>query len=183
MFSDLQETRLRLGSGSASITGLVPPPSFYLPQEPISHVWSTDDPFAGRRSRNSAAQRAGLAYQRKVGRYLESSRKDWILLVGPWLAYSDLGSRRRFCQPDFILDCGGGLAVVVEVKLRWTPLAWWQLKKLYLPVLSATKKWQTIIPLCISRSFDPAEPAPEVPYFCDDIFDARPDSFNLLVVR
>lgn len=57
------------------------------------------------------AQKAGLAYQRRVGKFLTlwSSSLGWELLDGPWLVGP--------CQPDFLLVSPSGCVLVVEAKL------------------------------------------------------------------
>jgi hypothetical protein len=157
----------------------------YLPQGEIHNAWREDPLRNAPHPKRTPAQKAGLAYQKKIGKFLASpGPSSWRVLEGPWFAFVDDSPRRHYCQPDFLVDCGGGLALVVEVKYRWTPTAWWQLRKLYLPVVARARAGVELIPLCITRSFDPAEGVPsEEPHFCDDLFDAKPDRFNLLVVR
>lgn len=71
--------------------------------------------------------------------------------------------------------------MVVEIKLRWTADAWWQLRKLYLPVLNAAYPAATFIPLVICRSFDPAIAIGEKVRLCDSVLDLDADAFNVLV--
>jgi hypothetical protein len=104
---------------------------------------------------------------------------------GPWFAFTDSSSRRHYCQPDFLLfDEANSFGVVVEVKTRWTDAAWWQLEKLYVPVLQRVFPHLSLLRLCICRSFDPSIPLPEgAVHFCSDLMDAKPSLFNVLVVR
>jgi hypothetical protein len=176
----------RLGSGTAKASAPLPPDNLYLPLLGVSAAWQSEEqPYAGRRTRNSAAQRAGLAYQRRVGEFLAGRDSNWRVLSSPWFAYCDWGGgKRRYCQPDFILaDDSNSTAVLVEVKIRWTPAAWWQLEKLYLPVVRASKRWENLLLLCISRGYDPAIPAPAEPHFVDDVYQCKPEQFNLLIFK
>lgn len=162
------------------------PDSIFLPNSPIVSAWKTSEaPYAGTRSKMSAAQRAGLAYQKRVGKFLQPLAVGaWVVSSGPWFVYCCGSGPRRYCQPDFLLlDATNRTMVVVEVKIRWTDIAWWQLRKLYLPVLEVVFPEWTFITLCITRSYDPAVSIPEPVNLCSDLFDSRPDAFNLLVHR
>lgn len=186
----------------------LPPPPAYLKLPPSDIHWAhrtSETPHANKRSRRSPAQRAGLAYQRKVEEYLTVSRRGGALDVGPWFVYSCHDRVRRYCQPDVLIlrpgGAEGGISsplpaegphakrasaasiTVCEIKLRWTPDAWWQLRKLYLPVLRAASPAATLIPLVICRSFDPALPQGEPVRFVDNEEEASPDAFNVLVLR
>lgn len=55
----------------------------------------------------------------------------------PWLHFrSESSEKWRWCQPDGLLvDIERGIITCVEVKYSHTENAWWQVRKLYLPVL------------------------------------------------
>lgn len=154
-----------LGRKAGPDIGALPPsPSYirYIPQGEVTNGWPhAEDPFIGRRVRRSAQQRAGKAYEKRVAQFLYRSAWAGAVLHSPWFAYTDAGASVRFCQPDFILDKGRGQeAIVVECKLRWHPDAWWQLTRIYLPVLRWALPGRELIPLCICGSYDPSIPAP-----------------------
>lgn len=131
-------------------------------------------------ARRSGAQKAGLAYQRKVGAYLELVLGRAAVTSGPWFHYSSDASGRNYCQPDFLV--ADVLEVlVVEVKLRWTTDAWWQLRRLYLPVVAKAFPDRRVILLCITRSYDPAARIPEEVTFVDSPQEAVADAFNVMV--
>lgn len=169
--------------GSSVLRSFTPPPALYLPQSVVA-AWESENPYHGKRSKRTPAQRAGLAYQKRIEKFCTSRDGQWVVRCGVWYCYCDVNGRRRYCQPDILLlDHQNRCAVVVEVKLRWTSDAWWQLQRLYIPVLRRALQEWTLIPLCITKSFDPAIPAPEEVRFCDDLFDSSPGAFNLMVVR
>lgn len=174
----------RLGGDKDSIT-LLPNPRIKLPVGEVTHAWQEkSSPFGERRDKPSAAQRTGLRYEEKIAKYLASIVPPaWKLLRSPWFAYCDGRPGRHYCQPDIVLDWHGGFAIVVETKIAWTSDAWWQLRDLYLPVLASTKRWEKVIPLCITRSFDPHIPVPGSVDFVQDVFEARPGRFSVMVVR
>ncbi|HYE38144.1 hypothetical protein [Methylocaldum sp.] len=84
-------------------------------------------------------------------------------MPSPWLYYSDeLGVHWR--QPDGLLfDLKGGKIIIVEVKYQHTTDAWWQLRKLYLPILQhifPANLWEFKM-LEIVKWFDGMVPWPE----------------------
>lgn len=173
-----------VGLGSSVLRSFTPPPALYLPQSVVAAWEALKNPYHGKRAKRTPAQRAGLSYQKRMEKYCASRDGQWIVRCGVWYCFCDVNGRRRYCQPDILLlDHERKCAVVVEVKLRWTSEAWWQLQRLYIPVLGRALQGWTLIPLCITRSFDPAIPVPEEVRFCNDLFDAAPGHFNLLVVR
>lgn len=175
---------VRLGSGPE---GSPAPPSSYLklPQGRIVSAWEVKESPHGKRAASpSFAQRAGLAYQKKIERFLAPRRpSDWTVYPSLWFVYCDDRPGRNYCSPDFILDCGADLLVVVEAKIRWTADAYYQLEQLYLPVLRVARPRATLVPLCITKSFDPAIKVPMEVRFVSDVFEASPGKFNLQFVR
>lgn len=167
----------------------LPPPPAYLRLPDSDILWAaktTEIPHAGVRTRKTGAQKAGLAYQRKVENYLTLHRRGGALDVGSWFVYACSDYRRRYCQPDVLIHGTGGFAgriSVVEIKIRWTADAWWQLRKLYLPVLNRAFPTATLVPLVICRSYDPAIRIAEPVRFVDCVEDAAVDAFNVLVHR
>lgn len=69
--------------------------------------------------------------------FLSTQYKD-LYFPSPWIHfYSEGYPRMRWCQPDGVLfDFKNGIITIVEVKYNHTPLAWWQLNELYLPLVS-----------------------------------------------
>lgn len=159
----------------------------YLPQGEVLSAWKCKEvPYAGVHQRRSGAQRAGLVYQRRVGKLLPLFGAHWNVVHGPWYAFTDASSGRHYCQPDFILvPLDGGPSVVVEVKLRWTSDAWWQLRKLYQPVLRKASSSEGSVPrvLTICRSYDPAVCIPEEVILISSLEEVQEGSFNVMVVK
>ena len=104
-----------------------------------------------RRGRSSRAKRLGIAYERAVGRALSD---EWAL--GVWFRFGD-SDGVHWCQPDGLhLDFRRGVVTILEIKLRHTPRAWWQLRELYLPVVSRAlgRAWSyRLVELC--KWYDP----------------------------
>lgn len=89
-----------------------------------------------RRVAYTGARRQGVLYERKVQEHLSELYGD-DYMPGPWFKFYAAGSlEARLCQPDgLIIQPQKGRITLVEIKYQHTPLAWWQLKKLYHPVL------------------------------------------------
>jgi len=79
-------------------------------------------------TRKTAAQRAGLRYERAVGRRVPDG------LLGPWFYFRDEFGH-GYCQPDVVIL--GPVVVALECKLTITPVAETKLRELYLPILRA----------------------------------------------
>lgn len=163
----------------------LPPPTYvrYLPQGEISDAWiSQEPPRSGKPVRPSPSQKAGIAFERRVGEWAGAGGFAGDILRSPWLAFVDGGRARHWCQPDLVFDDGVSL-VVVEAKLRFSADAWWQLKRLYTPVLQKIFPLRDpIISLCVCKSFDPTVVSPEPPVIREDLFDCQPGSFNVLLL-
>src|SRR6266567_7435628 len=97
------------------------------------------DPPSLPRAHRTDAELRGLKYEsRTQDELLERFGPAYI--PGPWLSYENetQPGRLRLCQPDgLILDLVRGLVVIVEIKIKHTALAYFQLTNLYLPVVSA----------------------------------------------
>ncbi len=107
--------------------------------------------------RGSAAQRAGKRYERKVQKRLSSLLPGYR--ASPWFKYVN-NEGMFFCQPDGILHCGD-LTMIVEVKYSFCSDAWWQLRKLYEPVVRSACKPKNILLVLICRNYDGAVGFPE----------------------
>lgn len=111
--------------------------------------------------RGTQAQKAGIRYERKVTSFLRSCFFDG-LQVGPWFEFLDVNGGRRYCQPDALwLSKDKSFAIIFEVKIRFTSDAYYQLRKLYAPVVRKALEPQRIGLVNVCRSFDPAVPFPE----------------------
>lgn len=83
-------------------------------------------------SGTTAAQKAGLRYEKRVVEALVD-RFGPALWTQKAISFSD-NSGLRAAIPDALIRMGDDLAIV-EVKYSHCELAWWQLRKLYEPLL------------------------------------------------
>lgn len=164
----------------------LPPPTYvrYIPQGEITNAWRCPEDIFGPSRPRARAKRAGLAYQNRILDLAAGLARDALLVRGPWYSFSDSSDRRHYCQPDFILDLGPRI-IVGEIKLRWNLDAWWQLRRLYLPVIrrALVGRDVVLVPLTICGSYDPAVSAPEPCRLVDGLFEAEAEHFNVWVVR
>lgn len=113
------------------------------------------------RRRYTGNRRLGVAYEAKAQAHF-SERYGCRYLANPWMLYST-GGRQRWCQPDGLLfNPKAGAITIFEMKYQHTALAWWQVMRLYLPVLKAAfppELWR--YHFCeIVKWFDVATPFP-----------------------
>src|SRR5258707_755062 len=90
----------------------LPPPSYirYLPQGEISDAWiAKEPPRSGKPVRHTTAQRAGIAFEARVGEWARTGTFGGTLFRSPWLCFVDGSSSRHWCQPDLLFDNGGSL--------------------------------------------------------------------------
>jgi hypothetical protein len=78
---------------------------------------------------------------------------------GQWLRFETDGGVHRFCQVDGLLM--GEALVLFEVKMRFTSDAYFQLHRLYKPVVEKAlgRRVEAMVQIC--RYFDPFAPFPE----------------------
>lgn len=142
---------------------------------PDAPAFAQRDPLSYSRGR----KRQGILYERKALEYLARSATDFglELLSGQWVAYRtihDAKTKMNFCQPDAIfVDEERKKLTLFEIKLQHTSDAWWQLRKLYEPVLHAIFPSFSIASIELVRWMDPHTPFPETFYFAGELAQAR----------
>jgi hypothetical protein len=105
-----------------------------------------------------------MKYEQKAHRYL-NGRYGVEYIPSPWFTFREQADdRTRWCQPDGILLCPTrGVLTIIEVKYQHTSDAWWQVVRLYLPVLQALfppKLWS--YRMCeLVKWYDPATAFPQ----------------------
>jgi len=111
-----------------------PPVHFNPAGEVVEAFISPRQPPFIRTRRYSGRRADGIRYERRVHAHLLELFPD-TYLPSPWLHFKSAG-RWRWCQPDGLLfDLAHGRIIIVEVKYSHTSDAWWQVRRLYLPVL------------------------------------------------
>lgn len=139
---------------------LPPPPPGFRPVEDLQSAWRAK-PEALPRPRAegdtpTVAQLNGLRYERKVRERFATEIPGGE--AGPWFFFRDRHGTRR-CQPDLLFELIDR-AIIAEVKLFHTTDAWWQLRKLYEPVVGKALGLPVRL-LVITETYDPAIAWPE----------------------
>jgi hypothetical protein len=130
-----------------------------------------EQPSFIRTNKTTGARARGVSYEGKALQMLSRRYADLDVLAefkpGPWFEYVD-ETGRHWCQPDAfaILPDGGG--IIYECKYQHSAEAWFQIWRLYEPVLRFLYpkiSWQGME---ICKWFEPSLPWPEQPTFTPD---------------
>ena len=112
------------------------PPSWFRGAEGVRSAWPMSVGPFGRtpaRIKGTDAQRAGLRFERKALKFL---KREFGRQFTPsqWFRYTTETNPMGWCQVDGLARVNN-LLIVFEVKTTFTSDAWWQLRKLYEPVV------------------------------------------------
>ena len=136
--------------------------------------------FGGTVPRNlgrTAAQKLGLAYEQRIHDVLSAIYGDHFV-PHPAILYNDRRGLRR-AIPDGTLRLGD-ILLIVEIKLSHTERAWWQLTRLYAPLLRELFPTLTIRGVEICRSYDPNVVFPEPQHFIQSLHALPPRGVGVL---
>lgn len=121
-----------------------------------------------RKTRSSPAQKLGLRYEARVFRHL-AMELDRAVFFHPAFRFNANRPFDEHAIPDAIYLSEAGILTIFEVKLKHTADAWYQLRKLYLPVVQKAYPG-TQINLCeICREYDPSIVLPRPPQFVEKL--------------
>lgn len=140
--------------------GKVAPPLGFRGAEGVRAAWRVGEPSFNRTPgrKPTMAQRAGKRYEKAAQGHLVSLfGRDFT--PGQWFGYMADG-QRRYCQVDGLL-CNLAGVVVFEIKYTFTADAYWQLRKLYEPVVRCALGPKRLGLVIMCRSYDPAAAFPE----------------------
>lgn len=157
---------------AASASFQVPPPSkFRAPSGRIRDATVKIIPYERQKGR-TAAQENGLRFEATVQEEL-FSHLSGRYVVSPIIHFLD-DRGPRIVIPDGLFKAqrrvdGVKSIVIVEIKSQHMPEAWWQLRKLYQPVIETCSAPYPVHVLEIVKSFDPSMPFPEPVRLIDDL--------------
>ena len=139
------------------------PPARFRAAEGVRSAWPVGDGPFGRtpdltRISGTGAQREGIRYERKALKMLATNLGE-VFTPHQWFRFTT-AEGVRWCQVDGVTHTPE-LTTIFEVKLRFTSDAWWQLRKLYEPVIRRAYYPKDVALVIVCRSFDPAVPFPE----------------------
>lgn len=136
---------------SASPTSFEPPSWF----RPVDQCWNVQlVPYPERHTRSSVAQKAGIRYEAGFHKLLNSQHPCDYATFRDQMFTFQTPKGPRWCKPDGLLLFGGDRGILFEVKYRHTSDSWWQLWKLYKPVV---ERFYGIEVICceVCKFFDP----------------------------
>lgn len=145
---------------------MIPPEGFRPAKEVVreSIKFFNEAPrWTKRKHRLTGAQKAGLAYEKKVHRSLgyeyggSYRKKVWIEAV--------IDGQERGIEIDGLLVTDQRITII-EIKLRHTIRAWWQLRQLYQPVIAAAFPDHTIQVCEMYQHWDASVMIPEEIQHC-----------------
>lgn len=164
------------------MTAAIPPLDFNLVTHCSWAEWSETAPeFLGVPIRRRGRRLLGIKYEKKVHAHLSSVYSDRYM-PSQWVRFrsSDDGGKIRWCQTDGVLvDPVARILTIVEVKYSHTELAWWQLFRLYLPVLERLFDGYGYEFRCVEvcKWFDPAVRCPVQPRLREHLEDVKAGEF------
>lgn len=123
-----------------------------------------------------------MIYESRAHKYLEAIYGK-AYIASPWFQYQDADETRvRYCQPDGLLfDARLRRIVIVEIKLRHTEKAWWQLRHKYGPLIQYVFPWMEIAYCELVQWFDMAIPFPEMVELRPAVRMAKPDEIQVTI--
>lgn len=151
----------------------------------IAVEYSQETPSFVVAQRARGAKRQGLLYegrvQPRITELCKQSPKAVEYLPSPWFKYRIAAHpfRENFAQPDgLIINMNEGLVYVVEIKLRHTVDAYFQLLDRYIPLMQ--KFFPKDFRFCaveVCRWFDPMMAFPTKITLREVLLEARPNEF------
>jgi hypothetical protein len=174
-------------TGTELTRALALPPLSFQPAGNVRWACEATNPHLGCPPRRSPAQHNGLRFEKKVHQRLRSLYDR--VECGPWFKFGSAegpGARARFCSPDAILTLQS-VPILLEVKYRYIPEAYWKLSHLYRPVVSVARRvrerdWALV---AVVRTFDPFSsqiPRDSLAFHEIDALDAlKPGSFSVVI--
>lgn len=127
--------------------------------------------FGGRKNRSSAAQRAGINYERRCqDEYLSQLYPD-TYIPSPWVAFRlKREPLLRYCQPDgLIVDIPRLRVIITEIKLRHCREAYIQLTGIYEPVVRRLFAGWDVRLVEVCKWYDSGIPFPVQPVMLSDL--------------
>lgn len=159
------------------------PPKRFRPAGCVEWVkWSPVPPPFINTKKRKGKRAQGIAYEKKWHMFALESFKG-IYVPSPWFYFKEVGvDKPRWCQPDgLLIELETGRITIVECKLQHTSDAWWQLRWLYLPVVSAAfpaSHWQFSV-VEVVKWFDCATFFPEKVKMKPDVRDVHSNEFGV----
>jgi len=125
----------------------------------------------------------GWLYERKVNFALIEKFGFTRYIPSQWFQFQFFGQKRQFCQTDGLLFTPKQRKVlIVEVKYKHTPGAYWQLEDKYVPVIRWLFRDWEVTTVEIVKWYDPSTQFPTEITLCKDIETVRPNEFAVHIM-
>ncbi len=167
------------------LTNTSPPDGFQPISEVLDAEYSARSPGWLKRHKMTGSQIAGLAHEKKGHKFFQSSfGPEGEYIKSPWIWFHVDGvKKQRWCQPDgLLLREDLHLITIIEFKLKHTTDAWWQLRKLYEPVIEKIYPGWDIRVLEVVKHPDPDQVMPELSRRIKKFDDCR-FNFNWAILK
>jgi len=178
----LADARGRSGGVEGLIASCAPPRRFRSAEGVTRAQAEMSGPFVAPSLRGrSAAQKAGIRYERKVVAELSAEfGKEFSPSL--WFKFDDRHATGRWCQVDGLRKTEISLTIF-EVKSRFISDAGYQLRHLYLPVVRCAFPNLPIHLVVICKSFDPWTAFPEAYSLIPSLNESKPDLISVFPWR
>lgn len=160
----------REGQAGPSSQPLVPPLHFRPLKDPTQVRWNPAPGVAV--TGGTESQRLGLKYEMRIHRGLRGLFPFYV--ANPYIHFLD-DSVSRTCQPDAVLFLDPDI-FIFEIKYQHCPEAWWQLERLYKPLIQLRFFQRPVYCVEICRSYDPSTPFPCPVELVKDLVDWTSES-------
>lgn len=156
----------------------------YFRPEDVCDAKFVNPPGFAQSGKKSGRMHIGIRYERAAHVHNSATLGDQYL-ASPWIEFRVRGdSRRHWCQPDALyFDLARGQITIIEIKYAHCADAWFQLNRVYLPVLQQLFPpglWK-FATLEMVKWFDCATSVPETPKLRDGIARAMPNEFGVFI--
>lgn len=145
------------------IVQLCPRPKNFDPVGPVEWVTPLEHqpPFITRKKRRGR-RALGIKYELRGHDHFFQKFGEFYF-PSQWWKFKEVDKAPRWCQTDgLLIDPYVGLITVLEFKYQHTSDAWWQLRKLYLPVVSTAFGFDWEYSVCeVVKWYDPSTAFPE----------------------
>lgn len=135
-----------LETSHPTTTRIAKPPKGFKCVKGLRWAHMVDEPqFAKTHGKVKGAKARGLRFERKVQGYLDQL-DGWEGMPGVWFHFED-SHGARYAQADWIgINPAQGKLCIAEIKLTRVAKAWWQLNRLYKPLVDKVlPRWDVVL--------------------------------------
>ena len=119
----------------------------------------------------TAATKRGARFEEKVVASLSAAYGTQFLAGLPF-SFQTCSKRGRAIPDGLLFSSDWKSVVVVEIKLRHSGDAWWQLERFYLPIVRESLRPLNVTTLEVCRYYDPAVRLPRPVAFVNEALEA-----------